>query len=402
MNSSSQSNAEISSIKSKSLLVYLGIWLVVSFIFFFVFLPSDFAAEMQRPLRHVLLQFSFSIILAGFLAPFIILLNDFFPFEIHKLWVIIGMHLIGLAVFSLIYINAFQYLIEHYIGFPGRGFGGRMQLGPRPFFEGNFAQSLMQTRLFVNALQHIWQSVFFYILILGLNYSFNFYRKYREREIHASHLELQLINSQLRALKTQLQPHFLFNTLHTLSSLIYQDVPAADKMIRQLSDLLRLTLDSTGDQEIPIKREVEHLQLYLEIMQIRFQDRLQVKYDIAAEAENSFIPTLLLQPLVENCIKHGLEASTRQGLVEISVQKQEEKIVISVIDNGPGFTGDANALFQKGVGLANTADRLQKLYSSNHKLEITSNGNNGTKVYIEYPFHTTPWLNNLSFYSSGA
>lgn len=381
----------------KRIITFTVLWLILGYVYFAHIISSQYFLALERPLLHVILRFTISIYFAVLLAPLVFILTACFPFDKHKFYIVIAVHLIGLVIFSLIYINALEILIEQYIGLPPRGFGPRMRPGPGPGpFAGLFMDRINHTRMFVNALQHIWQSVFFYALILGANLSFTYYRKYRERELRASQLETQLINAQLSALKTQLQPHFLFNTLHTLSSLIYENVPAADKMIRQLSDLLRLTLESSGDQEIPLKKELEHLQLYLEIMQIRFQERLLVNYSIDEEAGASLIPTLLLQPLVENSIKHGLEASSNVGKIDIAVAKVAENIEIVVRDNGPGFSGDARQLYSKGVGLANTIDRLEKLYGSNHDFQITAGENGGMTVRLTYPFHISHWIGKVS------
>lgn len=235
-----------------ALLFYAG-WLAIGYGLFFILPTSTLVQSWQPPVRHFILQFTFSLYIVGLLTPPVIFITKILSFENLSWWQIVGGHLIGLIVFTAIYIHALQFSIEQFLGPLPRGFGARMRppLLPRP---DNVASGILQIRLFLNALQHIWQAVFYYLLILGVGYSISFYRKFREREIRASQLETQLINSQLQALKTQLQPHFLFNTLHTLSSLIYEDVPAADKMIRQLSDLLRLTLETTGDQEIPPKK----------------------------------------------------------------------------------------------------------------------------------------------------
>ena len=383
----------------QKVITFTVLWLIFGYVFFAHIINSGYFLKLERPVFHVLLRITIPVYIALLLAPMVVVLNNHFPFDKNKLYLVILVHLAGLIIFSLVYMNVIEYLFEHYIGNPlhgpGPGPGPRMRMGPGPG-PGPFADIFMErfnhTRLFVNALQHLWQSVFFYALILGVTLSFTYYRKYRERELQAFQLEAQLLNAQLSTLKTQLQPHFLFNTLHTLSSLIYENVPAADKMIRQLSDLLRLTLESSGDQEIPLKRELEHLQLYLEIMQIRFQERLQVNYSIDEEANSAFIPTMLLQPLVENMIKEGLEAITGNGQIDSSVARVEENSEIIVRDNGPGFSGDSRQLYTKGVGLANTIDRLEKLFGSNQSVKITSGEQGGMTVFLQFPFHTAPWI----------
>src|SRR5262252_3203657 len=180
-------------------------------------------------------------------------------------------------------------------------------------------------------------TLFTYYAILGAIYAFDYYGKYRAHELKASQLQAQLAQAQLQALKMQLHPHFLFNTLHAISSLMRRDVEAAERMITLLSDLLRLTLENAGAQETPLRQELEFLERYLEIEQTRFRDRLQVKMEIEPEALDARVPNLILQPLVENAVRHGVAPRAAPGLIEISARLKGNKLELQVSDNGAGL-----------------------------------------------------------------
>ncbi len=222
-----------------------------------------------------------------------------------------------------------------------------------------------------------------YWSIAGIIYAFDYYTKYRQHQLIASQLETRLAHAQLHALKMQLHPHFLFNTLHAVSALMHRDVEAADRMIARLSDLLRLTLENTGVQEVSLKQEMEFLERYLEIEQIRFQDRLTVKIDIEAEALDARVPNLLLQPLVENAIRHGIAPRASAGRVEITARRDDGRLQVEVRDDGAGIDDDA---FKEGIGLANTRARLEQLYGADHRFTMGNRESGGLMVAIEIPF----------------
>ncbi len=194
-----------------------------------------------------------------------------------------------------------------------------------------------------------------YGAILGIFYAFNYYRKYREHELRASQLEARLSQAQLQALKMQLHPHFLFNTLHAISTLIHKDVEAADRMIARLSDLLRLALENAGAQEAPLKQEIDFLERYLDIERTRFPDRLTVHMDVASETLDMLVPNLILQPLVENAVRHGIAPRSAPGTIAISAHCENGRLLIAVRDNGPGLLQNQ---FTEGLGLMNTRARL--------------------------------------------
>ncbi|HYO63883.1 MAG TPA: histidine kinase [Pyrinomonadaceae bacterium] len=232
------------------------------------------------------------------------------------------------------------------------------------------------------------ETVGIYGIILLFSNAFNYYRRYREGELRTSQLQAQLAQAQLQALKMQLQPHFLFNTLHSISALIYKDAEAADKMIARLGDFLRLTLENSGTQEVTLRQELEFLKCYLEIERIRFHDRLTTHLDIDPQTLDSPVPNLILQPIVENANRHGIAPRSAPGRIEIQAKRNNGFVRIEVKDNGPGLPPNQSAnsrLKDGGVGLANTRARLAQLYGESHRFELANAPEGGLVVTMEIP-----------------
>jgi signal transduction histidine kinase len=198
-----------------------------------------------------------------------------------------------------------------------------------------------------------------------------YYRRFRERELRAVQLEGQLAKAHLQALKSQLQPHFLFNTMHSISSLMLTDVQAADKMMTRLGDLLRMSLESAGTQITTLSRELEFLNCYLEIEKVRFAERLTIRMDIHPETLDAAVPHLLLQPLVDNAVKHGISKLPAGGEIQISARAQDGDLQIEIRDNGYGF-GNNGASSGSGLGLRITRERLESLYGQEQSVELLS------------------------------
>lgn len=225
-----------------------------------------------------------------------------------------------------------------------------------------------------------------YWMILAICYAIDYYFKFRDRELRASQLEARLSQAQLETLKMQLHPHFLFNTLNSISSLMYTDVEAADAMMSRLSEFLRLTLDNSGEQEVTLREEIEFLDRYLAIERIRFDDRLRVHIDIDPTALEARVPNLALQPLVENAIRHGIAARPEGGQIDIVARREDGALRIGLKDDGPGVLPERSR--REGIGLANTRARLQQLYGSQQKLELTNSTSGGLLVTMIIPFRT--------------
>jgi signal transduction histidine kinase len=229
-----------------------------------------------------------------------------------------------------------------------------------------------------------------YFTLVGVGYALVYYRRYREREMRAAHLEGQLTRAQLDVLKMQLHPHFLFNTLNAISALMHRDVKAADRMLARLGDLLRLSLEMAGTQEVTLRDELEFLEPYLEIEQTRFGDRLAVEWTIEPETLDALVPHLILQPLVENSIRHGIAPRSAPGRIEISAHRSNGSLQLEVRDNGRGLDLGDQTRKSTGVGLSNTRARLAQLYNGSHRFEVAGAPAGGVVVAMEIPFRSAP------------
>jgi len=219
---------------------------------------------------------------------------------------------------------------------------------------------------------------------VSVSHAFGYYRQYQERALRATELEKRLTQARLQALQMQLNPHFLFNTLNAISSLMHRDVKAADRMLARLAELLRYALESTESQEVTLQKELAFLRRYLEIEQTRFGARLQVREEVAEGLLEALVPNLILQPLVENAIKHGIERRTRDGVIVLRAVEEDGKVVLEVSDNGPGLKPEGSG--RKGIGLANTRARLEQLYGVDHAFELVNAEAGGLTVRVRIPF----------------
>lgn len=230
-----------------------------------------------------------------------------------------------------------------------------------------------------------------YLAVLGAALARDYFLRYQARleettrlQSQAARLEAQLAEARLDALRTQLNPHFLFNTLNAVSTLVERDPRGVRRMIARLSELLRHTLDETDEQEIPLERELDLLRRYLEIMEIRFQGRLTVMMDIADDVREALVPNLVLQPLVENALKHGLSASDGSGRVEVSARRDGDVVRLEVRDHGPGPVAPKDS---SGVGIKNTIARLEQLYGSKQRFTLRAAEGGGAVAEVELPYH---------------
>jgi two-component sensor histidine kinase len=242
---------------------------------------------------------------------------------------------------------------------------------------------------FVEAFEELLVKSFHYNLlvywvILTVAHAFNYYQAAQERELRASELERHLAQARLQALQMQLNPHFLFNTLHAISALMHTDVEAADSMIARLSDLLRYALESTDAQEVPLEQELAFLERYLEIEQTRFGNRLFVHKEIDPQALEARVPNLILQPLVENAIRHGIEPHARRGEITLSARRESGRLHLEVRDNGGGLI-TKNGELEEGIGLSNTRARLEELYGDQYRFEFQNAKEGGLVVHLAIP-----------------
>jgi signal transduction histidine kinase len=308
------------------------------------------------------------------LTPLILRIGRRFPIGKDSFAKNLALHLLFGAALSVFQIGMYIYVREWLLGDSSR-----------PFLPLLAFQNMLVLEFHVNLL--------LYLTVLGLQQAFGYYRRFREREqraaqlkLEAAQLETQLARAQLDALKMQLQPHFLFNTLNTISVLIEEDATAANRMLMRLSELLRATLKSNHANEISLREELEFLRSYLEIEQTRFQDRLKIKIAAKPETLDARVPNLILQPLVENAIRHAVAPRAVETTVEICATRENGDLRMTVRDDGDGA---AQKDFQSGgIGLANTRARLEKLYGAAQRFEISAAGAQGLEVAITIPFHT--------------
>jgi len=229
-----------------------------------------------------------------------------------------------------------------------------------------------------------------YTIIVLLYYSFERYRMAQAQHLAAAELETKLAQAQLENLRLQVQPHFLFNTLNTISSVMYEDVRAADSMITQLSDLLRLTLHASRSHEIPLAEELEITRLYMDLMQKRFESKLHVTYRVDPSLENSLVPQLILQPLLENSLRHGVKSGDTTMEISVAAQRENGSLILRVSDNGCGLGDvDRSGLLGQGLGLSNIRERLVQLYGDKQKLLIANRPAGGAEVTLQVPLHAT-------------
>jgi two-component system LytT family sensor kinase len=227
--------------------------------------------------------------------------------------------------------------------------------------------------------------LFVYAAIVAGAHGLEYYRRSRERE----QLEARLTEARLQLLSVQLQPHFLFNTLNTIAEMVHHDADKADYMITSLSDLLRRALALGATQEIPLEGELDLLARYLDIQRTRFGDRLQVTSRVTDEVRQAAVPVLLLQPIVENAIHHGLAARANAGRIEIDARRVGNRLAITVSDDGPGVNGEALAGRQR-MGLGNTRARLEALYKGDQRIELANAPHGGAQVTLEIPLRSMP------------
>jgi len=296
----------------------------------------------------------------GLAIPFVIWLARRFPIE-RKHWMRNGaLHLAASVIVSLAewWLNN---LFRHYVlGLPGA----------------------------VGLVFVFQQNLLTYWILAAATEAIGYYRRYKEGEVRFSELSAQLAQAQLQALRMQLHPHFLFNTLNAIATLVHKDPEAADRMIAQLSDLLRVTLENVGVHEVPLAQELKFLESYLEIERTRFQDRLKVRLEIEPETLDASTPYLILQPIVENAIRHGVATRSSPGTVTVRSKRDGGLLVLEVIDDGPGFPVAPAA--RNGVGLSSTRARLEKLYGMNQHFEFGNVEGGGVRVRLAMPFRILP------------
>ncbi|MGH7459757.1 MAG: sensor histidine kinase [Longimicrobiales bacterium] len=304
-------------------------------------------------------------------TPFILALARRYPLESLRTARGIAAHL-GLALFAGMVYGLLTSLIN--IAYPGTEASVR-----------STTQILITGTVF-----WMFFGLLFYTTVVCVGFALAYQERWRERELAASRLEARLVEAQLGALRMQLQPHFLFNSLNTVAMHVRDgDRTTAIRLLTRLSELLRHLLDGSNAQEVPLHVELEQVRRYLEIEGARFTDRLHFQLDLPAELADAFVPNLLLQPLVENAIRHGLAARASAGLIELTASQHDGQVAITLRNEGPRLPADWNIERTSGIGLRNTALRLQHLYGAASALRV-SDWERGVRIDIALPYHTRP------------
>jgi signal transduction histidine kinase len=304
------------------------------------------------------------------LAPLILMVARRFPLE-KGVWLrSLPVHILALVVLTVAHIGLFEWVrmsLSHIMWTPVKPISWWSKVGETILANFDF-------------------EMIAYWAIVGAYSAVRYHGEAQERALKASRLDAQLAEAQLQALQRQLHPHFLFNTLNAISALMHRDVEAADQMLSRLSDLLRIALDQRGQQEVALKDELEFLQKYLEIEQARFGDRLTVEFSIDPETLDAQVPNLILQPLVENSIRHAVAVRIEPGHIAVKARRVEDALELTVRDNGPGMPPGRLASPARGLGLSNTRSRLERLYGAAQHLTFAEPPGGGLIVTVSLPF----------------
>jgi hypothetical protein len=259
----------------------------------------------------------------------------------------------------------------------------------KPFDNMGESPTDFWTRFFSRLKGSFGSDLLIYAGVVGISYGVDYYRKYREREFLASRLEAQLAQAQLDSLRMQLHPHFLFNTLNNIVGLVRDNKnQTAVNMLVGLSDLLRHTLDHSSKHEVELREEINFIKLYLSMQEMRFSDRLRIEFDVDPASTRALVPNLILQPLTENALRHGIGRSATAGLVGIRSAVEDGRLRLTVYDDGAGLREDWQLEGSAGIGLANTVARLQQLYDDDHEFDVRNRSGGGVEVVIVIPLRT--------------
>ncbi len=317
--------------------------------------------------KLALLNFAYWYLWAA-MTPAIIQLSERYRFERGALRRACAVHVPAVVITSLLHVVAMQG-VQWWVALAEE----------RPFV---WTTEVQKAAL----LSFDWEMITYWAIV-GLSHALLYYRESRGRAVRAAQLEVKLAEAQLKTLHQQLQPHFLFNTLHAISTLMHRDVDAADRMLMRLSDLLRIALENLGRHEVSLQAELEFLERYLQIEQTRFADRLVVRFDIQPDARDTRVPSMLLQPLVENAIKHGVARKAGVGRIDISARREGDKLRLEVRDNGVGLSEGALTALQKGIGVSTTRARLHHLFGADYRFEF-HRLQEGLAVVVAVPWRT--------------
>ena len=359
----------------RTFLVLTGVFFVVTLFF----ATSNFFHYLLEPevyrinFRQEFLLYAVRWMPWALCAPFAIRLARRFPLKGRRwparLAALIGGSLVLSAVQSSLSVAIYRYPFRSLVGLPA-------------------GEGALLSDYWLTGLNQIHNNLLTCLVILIGVWGLDYLRLYREKELVASRLEAELARANLLVLESRIHPHFLFNTLHMISAMLYEDPGKADAMISRLSDLLRATLDQPDTPTVPLKTELDVLSLYLDIMKARFGDRLAVSYEIEPDTLTALVPSFSLQPLVENAIKYGIMPRNEGGAITIAASRNDGRLVVGVSDDGSGLKGDPETLLHNGDGLRNIKSRLLGLYGAAGVLSLGNRAGGGARIAFDIPYQT--------------
>lgn len=362
-----EQETKIDSNGPRNFAIGFGVWTVVGFSFG---IRSYLYAQMTGPpadFFQMVPNYMVDFYFWGMASPLIFALCLRFPIERGHLADRLVFHIFTGLVFVAV-VTALTLPTLWFLGLTNR------QL--HPTLESYFVALITNPFMIHQGLLAYWGTVV-------VAHAFQYHEQAKIGRAKTSELSAQLAQAQLAALKMQIHPHFLFNTLNSIAALLHKDTEAADRMIARLSDFLRMTLKSSGTSTVTLEQELEFLKTYLEIEKIRFQEKLIVEMEIDEDAANARVPNLILQPLVENAVRHGVAKQTGIGHLNIHANRVGDRLLINIVDNGPGPQGISK---RDGVGLANTRARLEQFYDEFELAIEGRSGTGGTVVSMKVPY----------------
>jgi len=370
------------------LLFYFGFLTILGIAFFIqsAYVDTMWSSSNEKPTRDLIINIFVDRVIAAYLwlllTPFIIVVSERISAGNFSFFVTILLHIAAGIFFTILHIpiySSYIFITHSIIPWMYATVIDKEQgIG---FFQ--FVISSM------SHLNHVYR-LMYYCILIAIHFAFEYSRKYSEREVRASQLEVQLKEAQLRTLYQQLQPHFLFNTLNGISSLMYKSIEDADKILTYLGDLLRISLERMNVQDVCLKDDIAFIDRYLLIEKTRMGKRLTVTMNFHPETLDAYIPCMIMQPIVENAIKHGISPFVKDGYITLSSWREGERLCIQIEDSGNGITGSMDEKLQNGYGIKNTLERLSHIYKNDYSLDFSNGNKGGLRVTLSIPFRMQP------------